>query len=51
MIGAPPEAVAEGLEQADVGVGSGLVLHLFAPSTAQDDRLCAVGQASDRTGE
>lgn len=38
-IGAPSAALAEALEQADRGVGTGLVLDLFAPGVAADDRL------------
>jgi class 3 adenylate cyclase len=38
-IGAPPEEVARTLEEADVGMGRGLMLDLFAPSLAHDERL------------
>ena len=38
-IGAPPEAIARTLEHADVAMGSGLMIDLFAPSVADDGRL------------
>ena len=38
-IGAPPEALTEALERSDRDVGTGVVLDLFAPSVAHDDRL------------
>ncbi len=38
-IGAPPEAVEEQLAQADADMGRGLMIDLFAPSVAGDERL------------
>lgn len=38
-IGAPPEAVAEALDQAEGSSGRGTQIDLFAPSVAQDERL------------
>ncbi len=38
-IGAPPEAVDETLAQADAEIGRGLMIDLFAPSHAADERL------------
>jgi class 3 adenylate cyclase len=37
--GAPEEAVNRTLQEADLGMGRGLMLDLFAPSVAADDRL------------
>ena len=38
-IGAPPEAVAAALDEAEVSSGRGLMIDLFAPSLANDERL------------
>jgi class 3 adenylate cyclase len=38
-IGAPPEAAEATLKQADEEMGRGLMINLFAPSLAHDDRL------------
>jgi class 3 adenylate cyclase len=38
-LGAPPEEVARTLEEADEAMGRGLMLDLFAPSLAGDERL------------
>jgi class 3 adenylate cyclase len=38
-IGSPPEAVEETLAQADADMGRGLMIDLFAPSLAGDERL------------
>jgi class 3 adenylate cyclase len=37
--GAPPEALEPALEEAEVGTGRGVMIDLFAPSVAHDDRL------------
>jgi class 3 adenylate cyclase len=38
-IGAPPEALGQALDEADVGVRRGVMIDLFAPSVADDDSL------------
>jgi class 3 adenylate cyclase len=38
-IGAPPEELERTLEEADLTMGRGLMIDLFAPSVAKDDRL------------
>lgn len=38
-IGAPPEALDQALEEAEVGVGRGVTIDLFAPSLAHDERM------------
>jgi class 3 adenylate cyclase len=38
-IGAPPAAVSEGLSQAEADTGRAVMIDLFAPSLAQDERL------------
>ena len=38
-IGAPPDTVAQALEEADIGTRQGVIIDLFAPSSARDERL------------